>query len=345
MCGRDECTSDDSDHASECELIASGGRPIVGAIPIQAYQSIMVLRCLALREKHPAKWEELIKLESHTQARKLNGIEDADQATVVRFVRETLGLQVPEELILQICGILLVNSFEQPSMNPKSQHGLQAVFSTASLLEHDCVANATKSFNNKGEIVVRSAVPIPKGEKIALCYTEPLWGTINRQRHLSQTKFFQCRCERCKDPSELDTFISGLYCQKCPQNSGILLIENPFDEASDWVCRQCSDRQPAKYVAEIIETVGKEIVALKRGSVSDCEKFIKTFSKILHPNHFYLTDVKMALCQMYGHLEGQNLIDLSDEMLNTKETLALELIKLADAVSPGTLCPFLNIVG
>lgn len=337
MCGREECNQEDSDHEAECGLIVSGGRAIVGSIPVQAYQSIMVLRCLALQDKNPASWKQLIQLESHTHERRSRGMEDADKATVVRFIRESLGLEVPEELILQLCGVLLVNSFEHPAMNPKSPHGLQAVYSTASLLEHDCVANANKTFNNKGEVIVRAAVPIAKGEKIALCYTEPLWGTINRQRHLSQTKFFQCHCERCKDASELDTFISGLYCQKCPTNTGILLIENPFDETSDWVCRQCGTRQPAKYVSDIVESAGKELVALKKGSVTSCEGFLRKFSKILHPNHFYLTDVKMALCQMYGHLEGQNLIDMSDEVLNKKESLALELIKLADAISPGNL--------
>ena len=163
-------------------------------------------------------------------------------------------------------------------------------------------------------------------------------GTINRQRHLSQTKFFQCVCERCKDPTELDTFTSGFYCQKCPQQSGILLTENPLDDASDWICRQCGARQPANYAAEIIESVGKEIVALKKGSVKDCEGFLRKFSKILHPNHFYLTDVKMALCQMYGHLEGQSLIEMNDDTLNAKEALALDLLKVADAVSPGNAC-------
>ena len=336
MCGRDECQANQSDHTAECGLIGSGGRPIVGSLPVQAYQSILVLRCLALRDENLAKWEKLMQLESHVQERRQRGMEDVDQATAVRLIRETLGLQIPEELILQLCGILMVNSFEQPTMKANSQHGLVAVYSTASLLEHDCVANAIKTFTNKGDIVIRAAVPIIKGEKIALCYTEPLWGTMNRQRHLSQTKFFQCVCERCKDPTELDTFTSGFYCQKCPQSSaGILLTENPLDDASDWICRQCGTRQPANYVAEIIESVGKEIVALKKGSVKDCEGFLRKFSKILHPNHFYLTDVKMALCQMYGHLEGQSLIEMNDETLNAKEALALELLKVADAVSPG----------
>ena len=37
---------------------------------------------------------------------------------------------------------------------------------------------------------------------------------------------------------------------------------------------------------------------------------------------------------MYGHIEGQSLIDMNDETLNKKESLALELLKVADAVSP-----------
>lgn len=159
--------------------------------------------------------------------------------------------------------------------------------------------------------MVRVAVPIPKGERIALNYTEPMWGTMNRQRHLQQTKFFMCRCHRCKDSSELDTFTSGIYCIQCPNQQGILLAEDPFSESADWVCNKCSDRQPASFIASVVETVGKELVGLKRGSVAACESFIRKYAKILHPHHFYLTDVKMALCQMYGHLEGQNLIDMS----------------------------------
>lgn len=182
----------------------------------------------------------------------------------------------------------------------------------ASLIEHDCVANATKTFTSDGQVVVRAAVPINRGDRIALSYTEPMWGTINRQRHLQQTKFFQCRCQRCQDPTELDTFTSGIYCLQCGlREQGVLLAEDPFSETSDWVCNKCSARQPASFIASIIETVGKELVGLKRGSITDCEAFIRKYTKVLHPHHFYLTDVKMALCQMYGHLEGQNLTDMS----------------------------------
>jgi len=343
MCGRPSCFSDEegcglAHKAAECALMA--GRavtiPVHRGVASPAYQSVMILRCLALKAKEPTKWEELLQLESHVAERQQNGMEDHDRATAVRFIQQTLGLSVPEDLILQLCGLLMVNSFELPILSARQSQGLQAVYGTASLIEHDCVANATKTFSNNGDIVIRATVPISKGEPIALCYSEPMWGTINRQRHLSQSKFFQCRCDRCKDPTELETYASGILCRSCKH--GVLLSADPLKEESDWVCNQCSQgKQSSTYVMTLIESIGKELIALKRGSVVDCEKFLQKHSTVLHPHHFYLTDVKMALCQMLGHIEEQNLLDMTDAELSKKEALALELIKIADVISPGIL--------
>ena len=85
----------------------------------------------------------------------------------------------------------------------------------------------------------------------------------------------------------------------------------------------------------MVERIGKELVDLKRGSVLDSERFLKKYDGVLHAHHFYMVDVKLALCQMYGHLEGQKIIDLTEDELNVKEALCLELLKLADVLSPG----------
>lgn len=92
-----------------------------------------------------------------------------------------------------------------------------------------------------------------------------------------------------------------------------------------------------RYVEDLIEKIGKELVELKRGSIKQCERFLKKYEDVLHPHHFYMIDVKLALCQMYGHLEGQKLIDLTDDELNAKESLCLELLKLVDVLSPGSV--------
>ena len=92
-----------------------------------------------------------------------------DSLIVGRFIRETLELEPSDDLMMELCGIIFVNSFEMP-------FNKQAVFATASLFQHDCVANATRSFTSKGDIVIRAAVPIPRGENISLNYIDPLWG-------------------------------------------------------------------------------------------------------------------------------------------------------------------------
>lgn len=336
MCGAECCTS--ADHAAECQLTPKSRKDQIQVDSYKEiepiYQSVMVLRCLHLKEAQPDRWRQLLQLQSHCVERKNNGLEEVDRDVIVQFIRQVLQLDIDELLILQICGILYVNSFEIPF----NQQGLQAIYSTASLFEHDCVANAVKTFTSKGKIVIRAAVPIPRKEKIALCYTDPWWGTANRQHHLKQTKFFVCRCDRCKDPTEMSTFISGLRCPRCPDASdaqSVLLPQNPLDESAQWLCTGCSQPQPVNYVNQIIEKIGKELVSLKRGSIEHCEIFIKKYENVLHPHHFYLIDVKMALCQMYGHLEGQNMVDLSEDMLNQKEALCLQLLKIADVISPG----------
>ena len=43
------------------------------------------------------------------------------------------------------------------------------------------------------KIGFRAAVPIKKGEHISIMYSDPMWGTANRQTHLYETKYFHCR--------------------------------------------------------------------------------------------------------------------------------------------------------
>lgn len=332
MCGPECCSK--PQHAAECQITPTGAREkikVESSKEVQPmYDSVMVLRCLHLKETQPAQWQQLMKLQSHSDQRKQSGLEDMDRNVIVRFIRETLELEPSDELMMQLCGIIFVNSFEMP-------FNKQAVFATASLFEHDCVANATRSFTVQGKIVIRATVPISRGENISLNYIDPLWGTTNRQHILKQGKFFQCQCERCKDPTELGTFLSGLSCPhcKCVKHGAILLPQRPLQTQSPWECTLCNQTQSAKYVEDLIEKIGKELVELKRGSIKQCERFLKKYEDVLHPHHFYMIDVKLALCQMYGHLEGQKLIDLTDDELNAKESLCLELLKLVDVLSPG----------
>ena len=131
--------------------------------------------------------------------------------------------------------------------------------------------------------------------------------------------------------------MSAITCQKCfaLNKGGYFIPRNPLEEDSQWACNVCSETKPASFVQNLMEQVGKELVILKDGNSKHCEKFLKKYENVLHPNHFYLAEVKMVLCQMYGHFQGQQILDLSDEKVSLKESLCLELLKIIDIIAPG----------
>lgn len=65
----------------------------------------------------------------------------------------------------------------------------------------------------------------------------------------------------------------------------------------------------------------------------NCIKFIEHYSKWLSPNHFYITDVKIALSQIIG--AGVNGIQrVSDDRLKLKAKICSELINTIEKVAP-----------
>jgi Zn finger protein HypA/HybF involved in hydrogenase expression len=62
---------------------------------------------------------------------------------------------------------------------------------------------------------VRATTAISKGSQLYSCYTYTLSGTMDRQQHLMEGKYFQCQCERCSDPTELETHFSSMKCRDC----------------------------------------------------------------------------------------------------------------------------------
>ena len=111
---------------------------------------------------------------------------------------------------------------------------------------------------------IRAAIPIRKGEHISISYTDPMWGTANRQHHLYETKFFRCRCARCLDPTEMNTDFSSLRCPSCSiERPGYLTPSEPLDHTKSWQCDVCKKTEPANYVSAVIRSIGEELVCFK----------------------------------------------------------------------------------
>ena len=130
------------------------------------------------------------------------------------------------------------------------------------------------------------------------------------------------RFHRCSDPSELGTHFSSLKCPKCA-SGGYLVPDDPHQqEICPWSCTVCGEGETSEYVNAVIkvrkltfnitshgeicsfQAIGEELITLEKGIPEACAGFIKKHSQNLHPNHYYLMDVKLALSQMMGKIAG-----------------------------------------
>ena len=97
---------------------------------------------------------------------------------------------------------------------PTTPTPCQGLYANISILEHSCINNASKHFDGDNRVVIRyctvlnctvlyctvlyctvlyctvvirAAINIKKGEHISINYSDPMWGTANRQLHLGQS--------------------------------------------------------------------------------------------------------------------------------------------------------------
>ena len=182
----------------------------------------------------------------------------------------------------------------------------QGTYSVASRIGHSCLSNSSAVFEPDGQITVRAALPIPKGSKILYTYEcNPLYGTYNRNyvlcRMLGTTRYVSCLCERCKDPTELGSFIGGIYCPICPDQQGILLPEIAQKEESEhgMVCNKCRTRHTNQFVMEsIILPMQVEYDEIDE-EIDRYESFISKYEKILHRHSHWMLRFKGGLLQRY----------------------------------------------
>lgn len=197
--------------------------------PHPTYQCLTVLRCLLLKENFPAKWERLIQLESHCAQRRGSVQWFNDRESVAKFIPRFFKCpgRWTENEILKVAGIVQINGHEIPLTDPTHV----AIYNLASLVEHSCAPNLTKSFTSNVDLIFWTTMSIKKGEHLSICYSDGLWGTESRQNHLFQTKMFHCDCNRCGDVTEFGTYYSAM---KCPNCVGMLLPEHPTKWQNAW---------------------------------------------------------------------------------------------------------------
>jgi len=139
------------------------------------------------------------------------------------------------------------------------------VYPEASLMSHSCVPNthhATTTCDKAYQMIVRTSVPIIKGTMLTTSYADHLKGTEVRRSFLINTKFFECTCDRCADPTECGTFMSAIKCTLC--SPGYVLPVKPFnisDSEAVWKCLEhdCSHTLTTEKVQTLLGKISKDV--------------------------------------------------------------------------------------
>ncbi|XP_037877698.1 SET domain-containing protein SmydA-8 isoform X4 [Bombyx mori] len=113
--------------------------------------------------------------------------------------------EIPEEIekdMIFACQALDTNAFQIATPYGKKEMSLRGLYPVAGLMNHSCLPNATYSYNDERQMIVKTSRFIAAGTEIFTCYSGILWGTTTRRSYLFKTKHFWCKCERCADPTE-----------------------------------------------------------------------------------------------------------------------------------------------
>jgi len=107
------------------------------------------------------------------------------------------------------------------------------------LLSHSCLAN-TKTLLEPGgrRCEIRATRDIAAGEEVTKQYVSPLETTNMRRAKLREGWYFDCECERCRDPAELGALASATKCMRCA-GEGLVLPRCPLEPEADWICDAC----------------------------------------------------------------------------------------------------------
>ena len=324
MCSLKCC--DDIQHRKECKILSNDTKKI--GVPnsftdTPRYDIITVLRCLLLRDSNQEAWECLMKMESHAKTRE--SYREAHHIATVRYLSEVCNIDYDLETIHHIRGAIVTNGIE--IRGPKGGK-IRAVYPRIRLLNHSCIPNVHLTCSSIGVMEARSAVSIEKGETLLICYTgtvEPLW---ERQRCAIDVYHFQCRCNRCKDPTEMGTYFSSPKCSECPDR---YLLPNINIPIMKWYCMCCEMEYTTSDIRQEIEEWESRIDMNdffgSRSAKSILNKVLQVENSF-HSMHFLVLRVAH---KAIGHM----LTDFSQEALNAKKTLWTKILSFYDVLEPG----------
>ncbi|KAK3874168.1 hypothetical protein Pcinc_020877 [Petrolisthes cinctipes] len=249
------------------------------------------------------------------------------QETVQRMAQT---LQEDLDVVAHILGVFDTNAFVMGGQGGGVGGSGRALLPLSALMNHNCTPNTQHWFQH-GAIIVRAVCDIPRGSEITTSYAPTLWGTSARAAHLTASKLFRCRCERCRDPTELGSHLSSLACRSC---KGGLLVP-PHAPGEPWACNQCEGTVGVGAAEALVRGAGAIVRGGGGGAEGDVTNLTTTvghLTRVLGPTHYVTREANYALLLA---LLASPLTDMSEGDLLRAVGVARDLLGVADLVDPG----------
>ncbi|XP_046607195.1 SET domain-containing protein SmydA-8-like [Neodiprion virginianus] len=332
----------------ECQVFAASGEKfnVIAAIDGDTVNAspqldcVSPLRLLIASEKDPIRWMTEVKdMEAHNLKRSQQLEWKRSQVNIVEYLRSRCKLdRFSEDELHTACGILEINSHEVRS---PSGYSAKALYPITAMMNHSCVSNTTHSISpDNYRICVRTTTKVQRGSELYGSYTHSLLPTILRREQLRESKYFDCACRRCSDPTELGTHMSSLKCNKC--DNGVILSLDSLDPESTWKCTHCPFTTGGQAIRRVLSIIQAEVDDVEQATCNDGgtaiearESLIKKYRSVLHPQHAFNISLMYSLNQLYGRCEGYEFDDLPDVVLEHKVDICRSLLRALDVIEPG----------
>ncbi|XP_014206903.1 protein msta-like [Copidosoma floridanum] len=331
-CGLPICSNDCQDgvdHRGECAYLCSL-EPDCGpqGWSLDVLRALVPVRALLL----PARLRELCySLQCNRSAHEAREVD-----MLKKTVKGTLSRD-DETFMRRVCNVMDTNAFESAALHRDSDSttSLRALFPLGALTNHQCAPNTRHLVDEAGRLIVYATEDIAEGEEITMAYTEMLWDTTMRRQFLRATKMFSCRCPRCADATEFDSFLGALRCadKDC---SGRLLPVAPLAFSSNWTCSKCGTNIKNKQISYIragILAATEEVIYENPRKIL---QFVKRELSVLVPkNNCFMLDMMFRVVSLFGRADGYTWEDLTDEELDVKAEYCKHLVATLDLLKCG----------
>ncbi|XP_044759649.1 SET domain-containing protein SmydA-8-like isoform X2 [Coccinella septempunctata] len=303
------CRTDcDGEFHSEGECRELGGLNLKPSFLVKNHEVITVLRLLLKRKYSKQEWDEINQLESHLEDRRNTPIWQNCENLVEKVMKKADILSDDDEkneIVQKLCGILDVNTFEirpprdksEIVVHPSEMEALRGLYPRAALMAHDCLSNTHLAVDNDFVLYIHASVDIEISTPIFFNYANVLDGNVERNKCLTQGKYFECTCKRCMDPTELNTNISSLRCHSC--RKGFIQPRKSDEKKVGWSCTFCKKNFHNSLVETTLNLAKDLIQCAGQSYVKDLEKVNMKLLQTLHPQHYLMLELQQILMGLY----------------------------------------------